>query len=292
MKVLLLGGTGYIGSNLVNQRPNWTWTTVGSRQCNLLDKNSIINIQNKYDVVINVAGFYGGIVFNQRYQKEILYKNLEMTSNVWRLLNQLNPKKFINIGSACLYPRTAINQISESQISDRNYHPSIKYSAMAKHLQLDLLKNYELDWEYLILSNVYGPGEHLSFEKSHFVGSLTKKLQDNKNSVIMLGTGSAIRDFIYISDVAEAICRYAELPKSTCSATNISTGNGTSIFEMTETLTNIVNPNVKITWGDEKDNGVAYKVLNNDKMIKDIDYRPNTSINEGLIKTWEFFKNE
>ena len=61
---------------------------------------------------------------------------------------------------------------------------------------------------------------------------------------------------------------------------------------MTETLTNIVNPDVKITWGDEKDNGVAYKVLNNDKMVKDINYQPNTSINEGLIKTWEFFKNE
>jgi hypothetical protein len=66
MKVLLLGGTGYVGSNLVTQRPNWSWTTVGSGQCNLLDKNSISDIQGKYDVVINVAGFYGGIVFNQR----------------------------------------------------------------------------------------------------------------------------------------------------------------------------------------------------------------------------------
>ena len=292
MNILILGGTGYIGSNLVAQRPNWKWTALDSTQCNLLDKNNVENICGNYDVVINAAGFYGGIVFNQQHQKEILYKNLEMTTNIWRLVHRLAPKKFINIGSACLYPKTATHQIFETQIGDRDYHPSIKYSATVKHLQLDLLKNYELEWEYLILSNVYGPGEHLSFEKSHFVGSLIKKLQDNKESVIMLGTGSAIRDFIYINDVAEAICRYVELPKSTCSATNISTGNGTSIFEMTQTLTNIVNPNIKINWGDKKDNGVAYKVLNNNKMLKDIRFQPTTSIKQGLTQTWNFFKND
>lgn len=292
MNILLLGGTGYIGSNLVAQRPDWNWTVLDSNQCNLLDKNNVENICGNYDVVINAAGFYGGIVFNQQYQKEILFRNLEMTTNIWRLVYRLTPKKFINIGSACLYPKTATHQIFESQIGDRDYHPSIKYSAAIKHLQLDLLKNYELEWEYLILSNVYGPGEHLSFEKSHFVGSLIKKLQDNKESVTMLGTGSAIRDFIYIKDAAEAICRYVELPKSTCSATNISTGHATSIFEMTQTLTNIVNPNITINWSDKKDNGVAYKVLNNNKMLKDIGFQPTTSIKQGLTQTWNFFKND
>jgi GDP-L-fucose synthase len=292
MKILVLGGTGYIGSNLSTQRPEWNWTLVGTKQCDLLDKNSIRNIHGDYDVVINAAGFYGGIVFNQQHQKEILYKNLEMTSNIWRLLDHLNPKKFINVGSACLYSKKSTNQIFENQIGDRDYHPSIKYSAAVKHLQLDLLKTYEKDWEYLILSNVYGPGEHLSFDKSHFVGSLVKKLQDNKESVTMLGTGSAIRDFIYITDATEAICRYAELSKSTCSATNISTGCATSIFEMTKTLTNIVNPDIKIIWGDKKDDGAAYKVLNNDKMLQDIGFHPMTSIEQGLTQTWNFFKNE
>jgi GDP-L-fucose synthase len=291
MKILILGGTGFIGSKIVARRPTWQWTIHGREAGDLLNQNSLSNINDYYDVVINAAGFYGGIVFNQIYQQKILQTNLEMTANIWQLLNRLQPKKFINIGSACIYPKTVTDQIFETQIGDRNYHPSIKFSAVAKHIQLDLLQHSNLNWEYLILSNVYGPGEHLNFEKSHFVGSIIKKLKDNENYVKMLGTGVAVRDFIYIDDVTEAVCRYAELPQATCAPTNIGTGVGTSIASITQQLTQIVNSKIEIDWGSAHDDGVRYKVLNNAKMVRDINYQPMVQLKEGLKQTWEYFKN-
>lgn len=292
MNALVLGGTGWIGSHIVKQRPNWNWHVLGSKHVDLMDRNQLDKITGTYDVIVNCAGFHGGLVFNQKYKQQILYTNLVMTANVWSLVQKLQPKKFINIGSACVYPGHAKNSIVESQIDPQSFHPSVQYSAKAKHIQLEMMPMLDMPWEYLILSNLYGPGEHTSLEKSHFVGSLINKLKHNKECVKMLGTGSDIRDFMFVTDAAEAVCRFAELDQATCSVSNISSGQGTTIKHMTEQLVNIVNPDAEIIWGNVKDNGTPFKILDNTKMQSVIGYQPQTSIQEGLEKTWEWFKNE
>lgn len=292
MNALILGGTGWIGSYIVKQRPNWNWHVIGSKQVDLMDHNQIHKITGDYDVIVNCAGFYGGLVFNQKYQQQILYTNLVITANIWSLVQKLQPKKFINIGSACIYPSHAKNSIVESQIDPRCFHPSVEYSARAKHIQLEMMPMLEVPWEYLILSNVYGPGEHTSLEKSHFVGSLIKKLKQNKDCVKMLGTGSDIRDFMFINDAVEAVCQFIELDRATCDVYNISSGLGTTIKHTTEQLVDIVNPAAEIIWGDIKDNGTPFKILDNTKMKSVIGYQPQTSMKQGLEKTWEWFKNE
>jgi len=291
MNALILGATGWIGQNIITARPNWNWTQLNSNNCDLLITDHVDQIIGEYDVIINAAGYYGGIVFNSQVGSEILYRNLIMTANIWRMVERLSPKKFINIGSACIYPRNAIDTISETQLGDRNYHPSVKFSAMAKHVQLDLINELSVPWEYLVVSNAYGPGEHLTHEKSHFVGSFIKKLLNPSKSVKMLGTGVAVRDFIYITDVAEIICRYAELSESTCSVSNISSGTGTSIRDLAEMLIKISKLEIQMDWGDTKDDGVLYKVLNNQKMINDLKYYPSIDLFEGLNQTWNWAKN-
>ena len=116
MKALILGGTGFIGSNIVAQRPDWYWTVIGSQQVDLLNANAVEQIAGNYDVIIDSAGFFGGIVFNQRYHREILYRNLIMSTNICRLVDRLKPKKFVAISSACIYPQTAVNLITEDLI--------------------------------------------------------------------------------------------------------------------------------------------------------------------------------
>jgi nucleoside-diphosphate-sugar epimerase len=154
-----------------------------------------------------------------------------------------------------------------------------------------MMQNMSTEWEFLILSNVYGPGEHVDYERSHFVGSLINKIKQSTCNIDMLGTGVAVRDFIYISDVAEIICKYCELNYATCAPTNISTGTGTDILTMTETLTTIANPQLNVQWGRAEDNGVLYKVLDNSKMIKDIEFTPQMKLNVGLKNTWNWFTN-
>jgi nucleoside-diphosphate-sugar epimerase len=214
-----------------------------------------------------------------------------MINNIARLVNDIQPKKFVNISSACIYPKTATNQISENKIGGTDFHSSIQYSAMTKNWLLQVTEKLNVPWEYLILSNVYGPGEHLSFDRSHFIGSLVNKINNSTDILDMLGDGSSVRDFIYITDTAEAICRYCELETATNSVSNISTGHGSKINEIVEQLINISQRNLTVNWGDPSDNGVLYKVLDNRKMQQDINYRPQTELVEGLTAMWNWIQS-
>lgn len=292
MNILLLGGTGFIGRCLQRQRPTWAWTAYGSKDFDLTDSQSTDKIGGHFDIVLNCAGFYGGIVFNQKYQRQVLYRNMAITMNIGRLIDRIKPRKFISIGSACIYPITSQSIMSESLLgTSQEYHPSIYYSALSKSWLLQIMQTMDIDWEYLILSNVFGPREHLDYERSHFVGSLINKIRKSNQSIQMLGTGIAVRDFIYIDDAVESICRYCELPVATNSATNISTGRGSTIFEMTHNLVSYANPKLTIEWGSPNDNGVLYKVLDNSKMLSDIQFPVDRSIVDALHETWDWFAN-
>ena len=293
MNILILGGTGFIGSHVMVQRPQWNWTVVNQKNHDLTDSKQVDQIQGDFDVVLDCAGFFGGIVFNQRNPREILYKNQIMNMNICRLIDRLNPKKFVAIGSACLYPGSDGTNLIESMIDQPCvYHPSVLYSAMAKSWLLQTMRTMQVPWEYLVLSNVYGPGEPLDFDRSHFVGSLINKIRQAQQSVELLGTGVSVRDFLFVKDAAEAICRYCERSHATNRPTNISTGIGTSVAEMAQLLIKQVNPDLTIKWGGNiKENGVLHKVLDNSKMKQDIAYSPTTSVGEGLELTWNWIKN-
>ena len=289
MKCLLLGNTGFIGSHILQSRPDWNWTLINRNVCDLTDDAQVDNITGEYDVIINSSGWYGGIVFNQLYQEKILYYNTKIHMNVFKIINRLKPKKFINIGSACIYPSKEV--LYEDDLQRNIYHSSVLYSALSKMWMLDMMKTLDISWEYLILGNIYGPKEHTSLEQGHFVGSVIDKIKNTDNKLNMLGTGTGIRDFLYVKDAVESIARYAELKNATNSHTNISSGKGYVIKDITEKLINISNKKLSIQWGDNKDNGVNKKILSNEKMIKDIGNTVSVDIDTGLEETWNWFKD-
>jgi GDP-L-fucose synthase len=288
MKCLILGGTGFIGQEIIKQRPNWQWVSVGKTDVDLTVEAEIPKLYNDYDVIVNCAGYYGGLPFNQKYKSVIYPKNVEINKNVCKLVNDTKPTKFVNIGSACIYPATAKNILKEKDITGTNFHQSVEASASSKYHMLKLMQSIDIPWEYLILSNVYGPGEHLDMEKSHFVGALANKIFQATETVNMLGTGKALRDFLYTQDMAEAVCRYCELDKSTCSPTNVSTGNGYSIKQVLDILLKTSGKNLQVLWGQEKDNGTLYKVLDNSKMLLDIEFSPSQNLELGVEELWQW----
>lgn len=291
MRILLLGGTGFIGTAIQRQRPDWIWTSLGSQDLDLTKNQSHLILDRGFDVVINAAGFYGGMLFNRQYQQEILFRNTEISVNVCRLIQRLRPSKFINIGSACIYPQHCDDLISEHQIGTGNYHNSVIYSALSKKILLDMIPALQLGWEYLIISNVYGPGEHLDPEKSHVVGGLITKIRNATSHLEMIGTGAAVRDFIYVDDMAEAVCLYAERSESSCRPTNISAGFGTSIRDLTEVLVDVSQKSLTLCWGRTEDDGAPYKVLDNTKMVADVKFQPKTLLRDGLEHTWVWANN-
>ena len=272
MKVLLLGATGYIGSSLSAQRPQWNWTLCSSRTFDLLDFNGVIDY---HDIIINCAGWYGGLPFNRMHTEQIVVKNAQMLATVDRIIRQVKPRKVVSIGSGCIYPGNVKDSITEDLLDTGPYHDSVKYSGVAKRLQLDLLQQLpdSIGWEFLILCNIYGPGEHTNFEKSHVVGGLIQKFLTGKNT--LMGTGTAIRDFFYIKDAAEAICRFVEIP-STKSHTNISSGRGTAIKDLVKPIAKYTNTSELIWSNKTSEDGVPIKILDNKKM-------------QEKIGTWEYF---
>jgi len=289
VKALLLGSTGWIGQNVLAQRPEWEWTCVSSANYDLEDTEQTMELVSEYDYVIHCAGFYGGLPFNKKYQHQILLKNQQMNVNICKLVKEINPKKFVIVGSACVYPPRANVLLTEDMIGGKEFHPSVVYSGMAKMHLLETVSVLGIDHEFLVVSNAYGPGEHTSFERSHIIGSLINKIKNTEKELLMMGTGVGVRDYIYIKDVAEAICRYAELDVATNSATNISNGVETTVKQIIETLLKHSDKDINLVWGDAKDDGVKYKVLDNSKMAKDIKFSPTTNIEQGLQQTWESF---
>ena len=286
MKILLLGATGFIGSSLAAQRPNWSWTLCNSNTFDLTDFSGSIDY---HDVIINCAGFFGGLPFNLMHGSEIVAENAKMFATIDRIAREMQPAKTICIGTGCMYPGNSANSMTEDQIDTGKYHTSVFYSGIAKRLSLDYLRQLpdNLGWEFLILSNVYGPGEPTDPLKSHVVGSLIQKFLNGNNQ--MMGTGSAIRDFLYISDAAEAICRFAEIP-ATNSHTNISSGQGTSIKDLVTYIskhTGMLNPQ----WsGNANEDGVAVKILDNTKMKSHIGTWQYKDIDNGILDTVNYIK--
>lgn len=294
MKVLLLGATSFIGKELESCRPSWDWDLFNSKVCDLTDVDSIKKVKGDYDVVVNCAGWYGGLPFNQNYSQDILVKNVTILAGVDRLVRQLNPRRVIAISSGCVYPGNISDRIKEDLVGSNKYHTSVAFSGMAKLLQLDLMKNLpdHIDWNYLILSNVYGPGEHLDFYKGHVVGSLIKKLLTADDCIKMIGTGDAVRDFFYIGDVHESICRYIEQSQGTKSTTNISSGQGHSIKTLVNHISKILDLRFEILWdGVTEKDGVPYKVLNNSKMIREIGSWNFVTLDKGLENTVKYIKD-
>lgn len=248
-------------------------------------------VNQSYDLVIHAAGFYGGLMFNRMHGSRIYWINQIINANVCEMINRTQPGRFIAIGSACIYPATCSGTMYEYHITGNNFHPSVKYSAQAKQDLLHMTQHLDVPWEYLVLGNVYGPTEHLSPERSHVVGSLVRKLCESTDVLNMIGTGRAVRDLLYIDDAAECIVRYAELSTPTRSVTNISSGKGYSIQHVTEKLLDFSAKSLVVNWGDPKDDGMLHKVLDNTKMIKDIDYHPQVDLDTGLMKTWQWINN-
>jgi len=287
MKVLLLGASGFIGSAVQRQRLNWDWVCPTRSDLDLMDIDQCSKFNADVDVIVNCAGFYGGLVFNKIHADKIMYKNTAMFYNIVDMVERIKPKKFIQIGSACIYPKSVSGVLTETDLTSTDFHESVIYSALAKHYQLKSLQEKKCALDYLILTNVYGPGESLDPVHSHFVGSVVNRLLSDNSQFTMMGTGEAVRDFLYINNAAEIICKFCELPTGTCEPVNVSTGVGNSIKELTLQL---IPSSTNLIWGSEKDNGTLFKVLSNKKMldiIGDVDF---LDVQQGLSNTLEFYQ--
>lgn len=299
--VMVTGGSGFLGSHVVELLEQKGCTVAAPRSkafdFKVLEQCNQCMEQCKPDIVIHGAAYYGGIWINRVEPGRIYYENLVMGANVMEAARLAKVEKFVTIGTACSYPGEVEGLMRECDWWKGLPHESVvNYGMVKKMLAIQGMaykKEYDFDSLHLILTNLYGPRDCYNPKRSHVAAALIRKFVEaemqNAESVEVWGTGKPIREFLYVKDCAEAIIRAAEAYND-LEPMNIGTGIGTSVKELAEMLQELSGFKGKITWNTEKPDGQMKKVLDVSKMKQVLQWKPPTSLREGLKKTIQWYR--
>lgn len=297
MNILLTGGSGFLGRHIVESAKSKKYSVLSpsSKNCNLLDLNHASNYLSSVgniDVIIHSAAYYGGIGINQAEPAKIFSINTSMAINIFELAKIYKIKKVVVVGSACAYPGYLDGDLQEVNFWNGPLHDSVEAYGFSKKTQLvaqkAYFKQYGIESNHLILTNLYGPHDVFTEYRSHVVSALIKKFTDAKENVVLWGNGSPIREFLYVEDAADIITKVIDV-KHSLDPVNIGTGVGTSIKQLADLVGDYTNFKGKIEWDTTKPNGTARKVLDVSKMREQLNWYPQWSLQDGLRKTIQWY---
>ena len=298
----MIGGNGFLGTHVQNELKKHGGYEVfapSKKEANWLTREGIEEIKFKPDIIIHILAIYGGLPFCMNNRVKMAVDNLEINGNVYRYIANKKPKRIITIGSGCEYPGYKSGILTEDQLGDGKLHQSVAHYGYSKLMQLQaceaMREEFGTEYEHIVLANMYGPGDLFDFDRSHVVGALIKKFIDakgKKQPVRLLGTGTAVRDLIYVKDVAELVVKLIALEKSTNQPLNASTGVGTSIKDLAEIISKEIEFDQSIIWGDESEDGALLKILSVDRIKKVLGWVPNTDLKDGIKETIDWLNSK
>ena len=301
MTVLIAGAGGLVGSSLVKEfTKNTKEHVVGlfRNDLNLLNRSATFSyIESlKPRIVVDAAAKVGGIGANSNYPVEFLSENLQIQTNLIDACHAASVEKVIFLGSSCIYPRDCKQPIKEEYILTGPLEPTNSAYALAKISGLELIKSYRKQykhkWITVMPTNLYGPNDNFDLENSHVLPALIRKFVEATNNrlktVTLWGTGSAIREFLYVEDLARAIVFCTENYDSD-DHINIGTGIGISIKQLAEKISETTGFSGEIVWDKSKPDGMPVKVLDVGR-IKSLGWSPTFSFEDGLVKTVNWYR--
>ena len=302
MKVFVPGGTGFVGSHVVQKLKEKGVNYISASRREGVDFQNYSQTEklfkkHSFDVVINCSAFVGGISYGYERPGEMFWCNTLMSSNLIDLSHKYNVKRFINIISNCSYPAKLYKDFREEQWWDGALHESVlTYGFVRKASWVQLWsynRQYGMESVNLIMPNMYGPNDHFDENRSHALGALIKKVVDakftNKKQVVVWGTGTPIREWLYVEDAAEILLRsIASLPS--LEPINIGVGKGISVKDLAILICEIVGYKGKLIFDPSKPDGAPYKTMNNERMIKHfMGWTPPTELKIGIKKTVDWY---
>ena len=254
--------------------------------------------KNRPDVVINAAGRVGGILDNKNFQGDYLYINSMIGLNMINASLRFKVKKFINLGSACIYPKKNKQPIKENSLLTSKLEETNEGYALAKILSLKYLeylrKKNKKEFISLMPANLYGEGDNFDLKSSHVLPALVKKFTIAKIKKLPLvevwGSGNVKREFLNVEDLSSAV--YFILKKKiNHNFINIGGGEHFSIKKVALILKKIVGFKGKIVFNRKYPDGVRERKLDS-KIIKKLGWRPKISLINGLSQYCNYYKNE
>lgn len=300
-KILLIGGNGFLGNHIETElieKKQYEIINPKKEEVNWTTRKGIENLKNlKPDIIIHLLAIYGGLPFCMNNRIRMSIENMEINANAFRYIADVDPQRIITIGSGCEYPGYKDGILSENSLGDGRLHQSVEHYGYSKLMQLQACKALRdergTEFEHIVLANMYGPGDIFDYERSHVVGGVIRKFFDARDEnapVQLLGTGRAIRDLVYVKDVAHLVCLMVELEKSTNEPLNASTGVGVSIKELVLTVKKAMGFTNEIKWGDESQDGCLIKYLSTKRLEEVMNWKPNTNLKKGIKETIDWYK--
>ncbi len=286
--------------------------TPSRKELNLLNFSEVNDwfMKNKPTVVILAAAKVGGINANNIRPAEFILENLKIQTNVIELSWKHGVKRFLFLGSSCIYPKFSKQPIEENSLLKDELEQTNQWYSVAKisgiKLCQALRKQYRFDAVSLMPTNLYGPGDNYHPENSHVMAALIRKffIASNKSlkSVTCWGTGSPYREFLHVDDLANAIVfalekwnpDFANSPRdrdgNPLLILNVGTGKDISIRQLALKIANYLDYTGEIIWDTNKPDGTPKKLLNIEK-IKNLGWVPKIELDDGIKQTIKLLKN-
>jgi GDP-L-fucose synthase len=266
----------------------------------------------KLDQVYLAAAKVGGIYANNNYPAEFIYQNLMMQANVIDAAFQNGVKKVLFLGSSCIYPRQAPQPMTEDALLTGPLEPTNEPYAVAKIAGIKLCESYnrqygashDVDYRSVMPTNLYGSGDNYHPENSHVIPALIRRFHDAKITdapkVIIWGTGTPRREFLYVDDMAAASIHVMNLPKATYdqhtnpmqSHINVGYGSDITIAELARTVGQAVGYQGDIDFDTTKPDGAPRKLMDSSR-LKSLGWQAKVSLQDGLLRAYQdFLKNK
>ena len=302
-KVLILGSTGLVGSNLYKKYrekyPDANILAPKRYSLNLNDWKDTLAylLTHKPDVVFLCAAKVGGIKANNDFKASFITENLKIQTNVIEGCFLAGIKKLVFLGSSCIYPKHAEIPIKEESLLSGYLEPTNDAYAIAKIAGIKMCQSYRQqhgsDYISVMPSNLYGPGDNFDLNSSHVLPALIRKFHEakieNKPDVEIWGTGKPMREFLYVDDLADALIFLSE-NYSDERIINVGAGEDISILNLSELIAKEVGYVGNIRFNSDYPDGTMRKVMDTSR-INNLGWKPSTTLEEGIRKTYEYYKN-
>ena len=298
--ILVTGATGFLGKRVCQrlEQTSMAFTRTSlSLGADLRDYHQTLAVfeATRPTIVLNCASFAGGIQFGVKYPAEIFRHNIAIIANLFEAAHRTGVKRIVNPLANCVYP-AQLTVFEEGRFWDGPLHESVMVYGLLRKLSWAGSWAYARQWGLqtinLVLSNMYGPGDYFDEERSHAVGGLVMRFVEAKEcgapEVIVWGSGTPVREWLYVDDGAEAMVRGMKC--APCEdPINVGVAKGLSIADLAERIRSLVKYDGRIVYDRSKPDGAPYKTVDGSRGKALLEWSPQVDLDDGLIRTVKWY---
>lgn len=299
-KIYIAGHRGMVGNAIWRTLEKQGYTNLigkTSKELDLRNQQDVLEFleAEKPEIIIDAAAKVGGILANNDFPYQFLMENIQIQNNLIDGSLKVDVKKFIFLGSSCIYPKFAPQPLKEDYLLTDSLEPTNEWYAIAKITGVKtcqaIRKQFGKDYVSMMPTNLYGTHDNFDLKSSHVLPAMIRKFheakENNNANVVLWGSGTPLREFLFVDDLAEAVVFALdnELPEHLY---NVGTGTDLTIKDLAELIQKVTGHQGEIEWDSSKPDGTPRKLMDISKM-HDLGWKHQVELEEGIRKTYNWF---